>query len=85
MWFVYFLKTDRKENWYYVGSTNNLERRLDEHNAGEVTSTKAYMPYTIIYIEEFKTEPEAREREKYFKRWDGRIEKKKIISHSGIV
>ncbi len=56
MWFVYFLQSTIKENWIYVGSTNSLDTRLREHNAGKVTSTKAYRPLEIIYTEEFDSE-----------------------------
>lgn len=80
-YYIYFLKSEIKDKWIYVGSTNNLEKRLNEHNQGKNKSTKAYRPLKIIYQEEFHSEKEAREREKYFKRWDGRNEKKKILSN----
>ncbi|MCJ7740354.1 GIY-YIG nuclease family protein [Candidatus Microgenomates bacterium] len=85
MWYVYFLKSQKKKNWIYVGSTNNHERRLAEHNSGLVKSTKPYRPFIIIYKESFSSEGEARKREDYFKYWKGRIEKKKIVQHSGVV
>lgn len=80
-WHVYFLKSLSRDNWIYVGSTNDLERRLSEHNDKKVASTKSFVPFKIVYSEQFTDETEARQREKYFKRWDGRIEKKEILKH----
>ena len=47
--------------------TNNVGRRLAEHNNGENRSTKAYKPFVLIYTEAFPTSIEAREKEKYLK------------------
>jgi len=81
MWYVYFLKSLSKYNWIYVGSTNNLDRRFSEHNSKKVNSTKHFVPLSIIYTEEYSTEIEARQKEKYYKRWDGRIMKKHIVNN----
>ena len=56
----------------YVGMTENLERRLNEHNSGKMKSTKAFRPWKIVYFEEFETKQEARKRELYFKSAAGR-------------
>jgi putative endonuclease len=56
----------------YVGMTCDLENRLVEHNSGKTISTKAFIPWKIIYKEEFETRAEARVREKYFKTAAGR-------------
>ena len=66
MFFVYAIKSTVR-NYIYVGMTNNLDRRLAEHNNGENKSTKAYKPFILIYSETFKTRIEAREKEKYLK------------------
>jgi putative endonuclease len=54
-------------NYIYVGMTDNLERRLDEHNRGKNRSTKAYTPFILIYTKIFETRLEAREHEKMLK------------------
>ena len=54
-------------NYIYVGMTNDLERRLAEHNKGENKSTKAYLPFVMIYKETFPDRILAREKEKYLK------------------
>ncbi|HCM36937.1 MAG TPA: endonuclease [Candidatus Wildermuthbacteria bacterium] len=66
-----------KSRWYYVGSTNRLEKRLDEHNAGRVTSTKHYIPLELAFTKEFSSEKEAREYEKKLKH--KRTEKEAIL------
>ena len=50
-YYVYILYTE-KHNKYYVGHTDNLERRLNEHNSGMNQSTKAYVPWKLLgYVE----------------------------------
>ena len=66
MIFVYALKSLTR-TYIYVGITNNIERRLFEHQAGQNKTTRIYRPFTMILFEEFKTRPEARLREKYLK------------------
>ena len=79
MWYVYFLKPIHSE-FRYIGSTNNLERRLDEHNTGFSKSTKPYLPYKIESYIAVQTEKQARKLEKYLKTGSGRaILKKRIL------
>lgn len=51
--------------YIYVGLTDNIERRIEQHNKGQNRSTKAYKPFKLIYTEAFKTRKEAREKEIY--------------------
>jgi len=62
MFYVYILKSLKDHN-LYIGSTNNLERRLEEHNAGKCFSTKPRIPFEIVYYEAYKSENDARKRE----------------------
>jgi len=73
MYFVYILRS-KKDNKHYTGITNNLERRLKEHNHGKnsTLSTKNRGPFELIYYEIVKNRMVAREREKYFKSGVGR-------------
>ncbi|MGC4021118.1 MAG: GIY-YIG nuclease family protein [Cyclobacteriaceae bacterium] len=52
--------------------TQNISRRLDEHNAGKSKFTSGHLPWKIIYSEEFATSTEARVREKYLKSASGK-------------
>ncbi|MBU4223729.1 GIY-YIG nuclease family protein [Patescibacteria group bacterium] len=76
MWFVYLIKSE-KNKWYYVGSTNRLQKRLFEHNKFKVKSTKAYAPFKLVFKKEFNLEKDAREYERKLK--DCRTEKERII------
>ena len=71
MFYVYILVNESKTKTY-VGSTENLNKRLEEHNAGKVKSSKPYRPYKILYWEEFDSLAEARRREAYYKNTSGR-------------
>jgi putative endonuclease len=77
MYIVYVLKSSKKD-YHYVWMTNNIERRLRQHNEWKNKSTKAYSPFEIIYSEVVENSKQAREREKYFKTWKWREEIKKL-------
>jgi len=66
MFYIYILKSLKDKN-LYIGSTNNLERRLKEHNNGKCFSTKHRTPLEIIYYEAYKSESDARRRERNLK------------------
>ena len=56
----------------YIGSTDDLGRRLREHNKGKCKYTKGRMPWKLVYSEEFETRAEAMKREKFLKSGQGR-------------
>lgn len=56
-----------KDNNLYIGSTNNLARRIEEHNLGKVFSTRSRRPFNIIYYEAYRSEKDARKRESNLK------------------
>ena len=66
MFYVYAISSNRRK-YIYVGITNNLHRRIDEHNKGYNKTTRTYRPFKLILAEQFKTRSAAREREKYLK------------------
>ena len=78
MFYVYVIKS-LSRNYIYVGLTNNVQRRLKQHNNGENKTTKAYSPFELILSEEFQTRKEAREREKYFKSGVGKEHIKSLL------
>lgn len=63
MWYFYCLESLTRRKYFYKGSTNNLRRRLQQHNNGEVISTKPYRPYRIVYIEGYLSKSAAIKRE----------------------
>jgi putative endonuclease len=70
MYYVYIL-ISLKDNKRYFGFTKNLERRLFEHNAGLVKSTRNRRPLRIIHMEKFDSKEEALKREKELKKKKG--------------
>ncbi len=79
---IYILKS-LKDSKTYVGSTTDMERRLGEHNAGKVTSTKPRRPLELIYTEKVDTIEQARKREHYLKSAAGRRWLKKMVFNNG--
>lgn len=80
MSFVYVLKS-LSVNKSYVGSTNNLSRRLKEHEKGQSGFTKKFLPWKLIYTEDYATLADARKREKYLKSAAGRKFLKKVFAN----
>ena len=61
---VYILQS-LKTGRYYIGSTTDMAQRLQNHNAGRTPSTKAYVPWVVVYEEEAEDVSAARKREAY--------------------
>ena len=78
MYFIYVLASEMAQK-SYVGSTDDVERRLGEHNEGRGASTSKYRPWRILYTETFVTREEALEREKYLKSRSGRRFLKRVV------
>lgn len=75
-YYVYVLKSVNFDG-QYVGFTRNVVRRLRQHNSGKTMSTKPYLPWELIFLEEFDSKEEALKREKFFKTDRGREHIKK--------
>lgn len=76
--YVYYLYAP-SHGEFYVGFTNNLKRRVEEHNQGLNQSTKAYKPWKLIYYESHTNRDDARRREKYLKTTAGRQALRKML------
>ena len=66
MYWVYAISSIRR-NYIYIGLTSDLDERISRHNNGYERTTKAYLPFRLIYSEKLNTRSEARVREKYLK------------------
>jgi predicted GIY-YIG superfamily endonuclease len=75
MWYVYFLQLNNGD--IYVGSTNDLKRRLSSHQPAQVISTKQNLPVKLKSYVAVESEPLARELERYFKSGSGKAFAKK--------
>lgn len=71
MYHVYVLRSE-KTGRRYVGSTQNIEERLAQHNRGYSLATKHGAPWMLLHSEEFATRAEAFQRERFFKTGKGR-------------
>ena len=71
MYHVYILLNEAGTRTY-TGVTDDVNKRLDEHNAGRVKSSNPYRPYKLIHTESFETLSEARQKEKFYKSTTGR-------------
>jgi len=84
MYFTYILRS-KSFSKHYIGQTEDIEKRLAEHNSGETGYTSKYFPWELIYSESFETRSEAMKREKYFKSYPGRkwlFENKILVAES---
>jgi predicted GIY-YIG superfamily endonuclease len=69
MFYAYILRCS--DDSYYVGSSDDPDRRLIEHNQGKGSDwTAARRPVTLVWIEEHPTLSSARQRENQIKRWN---------------
>ena len=73
MFFVYVLKSQTTGR-LYTGSTNNVMRRLNEHNSGQTSSTRGRGPFCLALVECYPTREEAVRRERFLKTGKGRDE-----------
>jgi len=72
MFFVYIIVSESSGLRFYVGMTQDVEKRLTEHNNGKAKSTKGYTPWKLFFFESFNTRIEARKKEKYYKAGSGK-------------
>ena len=77
---VYILQAD--DGTFYTGETKDLARRLKQHQAGRVQSTKSRTGWHIVHTEEFPTHLEAVKREREIKRRKSRKYIEKLIETS---
>ena len=71
-YYVYILKS-MKDGKNYAGYTQNLDLRFEQHERGEVESTKYRRPMQLIYFEGCLSKEDALKREKYFKTHYGKM------------
>lgn len=74
-----------KSGSYYVGSAHDVGRRLAQHNAGMVQSTKAQRPWILQFAKEYDSVGEARRFESKIKSWKKRAAIEDFIRESSMV
>ncbi len=80
-YYVYVLQSEVDKK-FYTGYTNNIIRRINEHNSGKVFSTKNRFPLKLVYWEGCINQKDATNREKYLKSsWGKRYLKNRIKNY----
>ncbi len=71
MFYTYVLRS-KKDGFLYIGFSENLKERIEEHDSGKVPATKERLPFELVYYEACTNKMKALNREKYFKTGFGR-------------
>ncbi len=77
MCYAYVLQNELGK--YYIGSCEDINKRLKKHNTNSVRSTKNKGLFKIVYREEFSTKVEARKRENQIKSYKGNSSFKRLL------
>lgn len=80
MYYIYVLRS-LKNNRLYTGSTDSVEKRLNDHNTGRSTYTRLSKPFILLYAETYNTRSEAVKRELFLKTGKGREELKRLLKN----
>ena len=82
MYYVYVIKS-KKTGEHYIGWTNDIDRRLEEHNQGQTYWTKSRTPFEMVYYEAYRSLEDAKIREKKLKHFkNSYAELRKRLCHS---
>lgn len=76
--YVYILLSI-KDGKFYIGFTEDLKKRLAEHNEGKSFATKCRRPFELIFYEGYRNKYDALRREKYFKSTKGKTTLKSML------
>jgi len=71
MYYVYLLRSISHPEKTYVGFTDDLDRRLGEHNEGFSKYTKPYIPWKLEVFIGFRNKQKAKDFETYLKQGSG--------------
>ena len=71
MFYVYLLRSQSSRDKTYIGITNDVNRRLIEHNKGYNKTTRSCIPWEIEVYIAFTSEEKAIQFEKYLKQGSG--------------
>ncbi|MFZ2803839.1 MAG: GIY-YIG nuclease family protein [Patescibacteria group bacterium] len=77
-----YILFSQKRNMYYIGSTNDLNRRIAEHNRGQTTWTRTGCPWVCVYTEFYLDSKAARRRELQLKSWKNQTRIRELMECS---
>jgi putative endonuclease len=81
-YYIYILYSSTLDK-YYVGHTDDINRRLNEHNTSQTRYTQTGKPWILIYTETFETRAMAMKREREIKGKKSRKYIEALISSVG--
>ncbi|KKW39609.1 hypothetical protein A2454_06190 [Candidatus Peribacteria bacterium RIFOXYC2_FULL_55_14] len=79
--YVYYLESENEKHWY-IGMTNDIRRRLTEHNGGKSIHTNKHKPWKLRMAVSFVSYTKAKEFEEYLKSHSGRAFVKKHLEEA---
>ena len=77
-YYIYLLESLTDGIWY-VGLSENPDKRLKQHNQGKSKFTKGHLPWRLLYKEKIGNLKEARIKEKYYKTAAGKRRLKRLL------
>ncbi len=80
MFYTYVIQSRKNKKWH-TGCTDDLRKRLKQHNEGKSTWTKSGIPWGLIYYEACINKEDVRSREKYLKSGMGKRYLKNRLRH----
>ena len=80
-WYVYVLRSI-KDGQFYIGSTSDVQRRLQQHQRGENVSTAKRLPVELLYFEAHRSKEDTLRKEKYFKTTKGKVTLRQVLRDS---
>ena len=76
MRYVYILKSVNKD-FFYIGSSYDIDKRISEHAEGKCLTTKRYLPIRLVYYEAYASDLDANNREHALKQYGSSLQKLK--------
>ncbi len=76
--YLYIIQS-QSTNRYYIGVSENVENRLNQHNSGNTRSTRNKGPWKLNFAQKFANKKEAMAEERKLKKWKSRTILEKII------
>lgn len=78
MYYLYILHSNDL-NKFYIGSTQNIQERLQRHLSGRSKYTSKAKDWVLMYSEEYQTRALALKREKQLKNWKNAVRIRELI------
>jgi len=87
--FKVYVLLSKKDSKFYIGFTENLEKRLERHFHGKIQATKSRLPLELVFFEAYRNKYDALRREKYLKSTKGkrtlRLMLQEFLTNRGLI